>query len=325
MRIRAVTVLLATLAMAMLLWCRPLAAQQRGDSSSHEATTESYGVAVTPAIYLINFLFLYMASPDLAADMPAYRAPIPPEVATCLEQNPNGCPYAELERLFDEQDSSIAGCEEQHTVDRRLLPVRDRARLLLPLLGGGGGRSPECHWPTDCRENRRWERLAPPKFSRLAQINEPLGAERAARLARLLGMDDAMVLTDAEYNCLIGTPPRTPDQDIIVRCTNDLTNSRGSAVIPLSSYGLSVDEQGAVRSDCAPDAPCLAFNALLAGPLEEMALECGFLQKFLRVVTETPFLEFAADGSPCQEGAEPACIVEAICAGDRRGRSGCAG
>lgn len=70
-----------------------------------------------------------------------------------------------------------------------------------------------------------------------------------------------------------------------------------------------------MRSDCAPDAPCLAFDALLAGPLEEMALECGFLEKFLRVVTETPFLQFGVDGSPCQQGAEPACIVQSVCTG----------
>ena len=305
MRTRARYVLPVTLAIAVSLWGGRLAAQQPEASPGKQATSESYGVSVTPAIYLINFLFLYMASPEVAASMPAYRAPIPREVAECLEQNPNGCPYADFERLFEEQGFS----------NRRLLPIRDRASLLLPLLGGGGDLCPACLWPSECREDLRWERLAPRTVSRPEQINEPLGAQRAARLARLLGMDDGMVLTDAEYQCLIGTPPRTQDQEIIVRCTSDLTNSKGSAEIPLSSYGLSIDEDGDVRSDCAPDAPCLAFNALLAGPLEEMAVECGFLTKFLRVVTETPFLQFGVDGNPCQEGAEPACIVQSLCTG----------
>jgi len=280
-------------------------------------------VAVTPAIYLINFLLLYMASPELAASMPAYRAPIPPEVVDCLEQNPAGCPYADLARFFDEQTSSVAACEERPAVDRRLLPIRDRTRLLLSLFDGGGDRRQVCVWPSQCLEYPRWERLAPRKFSWPEQINEPLGTKRAEQLARLLGMDDGMVLSDAEYQCLIGTPPRTQDQEIIFRSTNDLTNSNGSAEIPLASYGLSVDEQGDVRSDCAPDAPCLEFNALLAGPLEEIAAECGFLEKFLRVVAETPFLQFGADGNPCQEGAKPACIVEAICTGGGGTANGC--
>jgi hypothetical protein len=75
-----------------------------------------------------------------------------------------------------------------------------------------------------------------------------------------------MILTDAEYHCLIGIPPRDHDREIIFRCIYNLTNSNGNAAIPLSSYGLNVTEQGDVRSVCAPDAPCLEFNALLGGP-----------------------------------------------------------
>ena len=92
-----------------------------------------------------------------------------------------------------------------------------------------------------------------------------------------------MILTPSEYHCLIGIPPRPPDRETIFRCIYNLTNSNGNAAIPLSSYGLNVTEQGYVRSVCAPDSPCLNFNALLGGPLEKIAAERGFLEKFLRM------------------------------------------
>ena len=158
--------------------------------------------------------------------------------------------------------------------------------------------------------------LAPRKVRQPEDINEPLGTRRADQLAHLLGMDAGMVLTDAQYNCLIGTPPRTPDREIIFNCIYNLTNSTGNAVIPLSSYGLNVTEQGDIRSVCAPDAPCLDFNALLAGRLELIAIECGFLDKFRRVLAETPLRQFIDDANPCQESGEPACLIETTCAGN---------
>jgi hypothetical protein len=129
-------------------------------------------------------------------------------------------------------------------------------------------------------------------------------------------MDAGMILTPAEYQCLIGIPPRDHDREIIFRCIYNLTNSTGNAAIPLSSYGLNVTEQGDIRSVCAPDAPCLEFNALLGGPLEAIAAECGFLDKFLRVLAETPLLQFIEDANPCQESGEPACLIETTCAGN---------
>jgi hypothetical protein len=242
---------------------------------------------LTPPIYLINFLFLYVANPEIAANMPAYRAALPQEVYDCLGQNPDGCPYADMEQYFDEQ-----------------------------AFDGGGSRNENSFWPSACQEVPRWQRLAPRKYRHPDQINEPLGMRKAGQLARLLGIDDDMILTDEEYQCLIGTPPRDPAREIIFICSNDLTNSNGNADIPLSSYGLSLNEQGDVRSDCAPKAPCLDFNDLLAGPLEEIAIECRFADKLARLVAKTPFLQFTEDGDPCQDDWEPSCIVEAACPGN---------
>jgi hypothetical protein len=68
MRTRTVAILPVTLAVAVFLWAGSLAAQELKVSRSHEAASDPYGPSVTPAIYLINFLFLYIASPDIAAN-----------------------------------------------------------------------------------------------------------------------------------------------------------------------------------------------------------------------------------------------------------------
>jgi hypothetical protein len=54
-------------------------------------------------------LFLYIANPQVAANMPAYRAPIPQAVVDCLEQNPTGCPYVDFKRFFDEEAIDSGG------------------------------------------------------------------------------------------------------------------------------------------------------------------------------------------------------------------------
>ena len=281
MRTRTVIISSLILAIAVFLCAGPLAAQPAEASRGHDVSNKVYAPSLTPAIYLVNFVFLYMAKPDLAAYLPAYKAPVPQPIVDCLEQHPEGCPYSDYSRYFDE------------LFDNR-----------------------ECFWPEACQEAATFARLAPRKVTRREQLNEPLGRRRADQLAHLLGMDAGMILTDAEYNCLIGTPPRPPVRDIIFRCIYDLTNSNGNAMIPLSSYGLNVTEQGVLRSVCAPQAPCLDFNTLLGGPLEAIAAECGFLDKFLRVLAETPLLQFIVDGNPCQESGEPACLIETTCAGN---------
>src|SRR5262245_18669479 len=94
MQPRFVTTLPALIAISVLLRAAPLAAQHVDAPSGRQTTTEFHTPALTPGIYLINFLFLYIANPDVAANLPAYKAPIPQPVVDCLEQNPAGCPYA---------------------------------------------------------------------------------------------------------------------------------------------------------------------------------------------------------------------------------------
>ena len=287
-RNRAVAALPITLAIAVSLAAAPLHAQQSEVSEGQGSATEFYGPPISPAIYLVNFLILYMVNPREAADMPAYKAPIPKAVVACLEQNPNGCPYAAFAHLFEQQTSR----------DRTVPPNK-------------------CFWPVECQLERHFVRLAPHRARRGKQINKPLGMKRAAQLAQVLGIDDSMILTEKQYRCLIGTPGnRTTDQQTFFQCIRQLTNSKGNAAIPLSSYGLYVNDEGDVRSVCAPNAPCLDVNALLLGPFEQIALECGFLHKFLRLLNQTPLLRLIPGGFACQDTHKPACIIETNCVGN---------
>ena len=243
-----------------------------------------FGVPLAPPIYLINFLLLYVSNPENAAFMPAYRVALPQEVYKCLVDNPGGCPYGEMAPFFAEQ-------------------------------AAGGGQKQRTFWPDSCQTNPRLAILAPPEDRQPDQINEPLGRKKADLLAKLLGIKPDMILTDEEYQCLIGAPPRDVSREIIYACTLDLTNSKGNTDIPLSSYGLFLNLKGDVASDCAPHAPCLEFNKLFAGPLEVIAKQCGFANKLARLVAETPFLEFVNEGHECQQAWMPtSCIAEAPCA-----------
>jgi hypothetical protein len=277
---------------AMLLAASPVMAENRPDHS--QIAGPDYGVALTPAVYFVNFLFMYFSNPDNAANMPAYRAPIPPQFATCLLANPEGCRYADYQKYFNGQDV----CAD----------------------GRGGDK---CRWELQCQVEPSSQRLAPPEFINPDQINKPLGIKHATQLARKLGIDEEIVLTPEEYQCLIGTPDqRSHAQDTIDECIPELTNSNGVADIPLSSYGLALDDplqasESLVRSVCAPQAPCLRMNEVITGgALEELALECGFGDKLQRLFTETPLLRFGILGFACQSSSiastEGACMAETI-------------
>jgi len=78
---------------------------------------------------------------------------------------------------------------------------------------------------------------------------------------------------------------RASARSILYACFIDFTASKGNqVVVPFSSYGPNLNEQGNVLSLCAPKAPCLEANeAFLLLP--EIAERCGFtdkLEQFLR-------------------------------------------
>jgi hypothetical protein len=257
--------------------------------------TVPFGVPLAPPIYFVNFLFLYFANPPTAALMPAYRAPLPQQVYDCLLANPDGCPYEQLARFFRQQaaETPWAGVDTD--------------------------------WPPYCQTTERWRDLAPPIYQNADQINEPLGEERALKLALALGMDKDMILTREEYACVMGVPPRDHAQQILYACFIDFTASKGNGVVvPFSSYGLNLDEKGNVLSLCAPKAPCLEANEVFL-QLPVIAERCGFTDKLERFLRETPVEQFIVEGGRCQHQTPDACIAATTCeSGNGRAGSGCA-
>ncbi len=299
----------AWLAIALLIPTLAAAGQSHNDHSasahdkpwgSSSETIEPMGMGLAPPVYLVSFMFMYIANPEQAAFMPAYSAALPEEVYGCLHSypfSPENCSYEKMKPYFDAQ-ASQAG------------PVRNHKTV----------------WPKLCRTDRKWQRLTPNKYRQLEQINEPLGNKRAARMAKLLGIEKDMILTKKQYQCMIAEP-RNVSQDIIYNCTRYLSNSNGNmaGIVPLSSYGLFVGPDENARSLCAPGAACLEFNKLFVPEfisdsrlqsLFDIARQCKFEKKLARLLAKTPTLQFGLEGYLCQDSTDewkPSCIVETAC------------
>ena len=252
-----------------------------------------YGIGTTPAVYLINFLLIYIGSPDAAANMPAYRAPIPLDVAECLINNPEDsdqCTIFEYANSFDGK-----------------------------LLSGSDNQYKKCALPEQCRAAPQFEAVAPPVAQHPDQLNEPLGLDRAHAMAEAMLIDKSMVLTDTEWECTLGEKgERDLTQEIVNVCLANLTNSTGNTNIPLSSYGLAVNHAGDVQSLCAPQAPCLEFNKLFFGPLENLAFQCGWLEKLHKMRTESHWKDVIGPAGNCQDeigGSKDggACLAAPVC------------
>jgi hypothetical protein len=61
------------------------------------------GASVVPPLWEVNFCLIYMLNPKLAANMPAYWAPIPKPVVAALKASPTGqVPYSEFASFFEQ-------------------------------------------------------------------------------------------------------------------------------------------------------------------------------------------------------------------------------
>jgi hypothetical protein len=222
--------------------------------------------------------------------------PLPQQVYKCLLANPDGCPYDEMARFFRRQAADKMVGRDINTV-----------------------------WPQSCQTTGQWQALAPPVYQHPDQINQPLGDEKADQLAQALGIEQDMILTDSEYLCVLGVPPRDLAREDLYVCFIDFTASKGNGVVfPFTSYGLNLNEHGDVLSLCAPRAPCLEANKVFLR-LREIADECGFTSKLERLLSQTPVLQFITEGGQCQADSGLACIAETTCSDDGvNANSGCA-
>jgi len=70
-------------------------------ANTQAGVTVEVGMSMAPTIWLVNFALIYILSPVLAADLPAYWAPIPGPVADALLASPTGqVPYAQFASEF---------------------------------------------------------------------------------------------------------------------------------------------------------------------------------------------------------------------------------
>ena len=137
MQIRTIKFPYVPLAFLVFLWAGSLAAQERGASHGFvpeaasgppSAYVEPFGVALAPPINLINFLFLYVANPEIAAFMPAYRAALPQEVYDCLSSILMAMDVLTLTcRSISTSRPSTVGVVETKTVFGQALAKRTRA------------------------------------------------------------------------------------------------------------------------------------------------------------------------------------------------------
>ena len=152
----------------------------------------------------------------------------------------------------------------------------------------------------------RYLRLAPKKASSSLQINKPLGQFKADRIAAALGFRKSKALSKEQFILLIsgqgvggGTPQARAAAKTIDESVNYLTNSNANKIIRningvptlinLGSYGLIVNEEGALESPGNTTAPTRKVNVLLQPPSScgstnastPVALPCGYVDNWL--------------------------------------------
>jgi hypothetical protein len=122
----------------------------------------------------------------------------------------------------------------------------------------------------------RYLKYAPREATRAGQVNRPLGAKAADRIARKLGLDKRHAFTPKQYRLFItgrgigGDPAAARLVDESVRI---FTNTRGRLLyanvdgtvtpIVLGSYGLMVNTAGMLESLANTDAPTRQVNSVL--------------------------------------------------------------
>lgn len=122
----------------------------------------------------------------------------------------------------------------------------------------------------------RYLRYAPREATRASQVNRPLGARAADRIARRLGLDKRHAFTPKQYRLFItgrgigGDPAAARLVDESVRIFTNTTGrpllaSVDGTVTPtvLGSYGLMVNTAGMLESLANTDAPTRQVNSVL--------------------------------------------------------------
>ena len=151
-----------------------------------------------------------------------------------------------------------------------LAPATTRTALAEPAAGATGFAMPFAGAPA-------YENVAPTQLTNPDQLNQPLGRERAERIARQIGLTAADALSDQQYQDLSAGGGIGGDRDaaeVINACVRILTNTVGRPLYSdvngrntpsvLASYGLYVNPAGQLESPANADAPTRQVNSLIA-------------------------------------------------------------
>jgi hypothetical protein len=152
----------------------------------------------------------------------------------------------------------------------------------------------------------RYRRFTPTIAQRAAQVNEPLGQERADRLAMKLGFDKSKALSRKQFALFIsgrgkggGTPEAREAAYLADSSARYLSNSTATRMyrnidgvptrILLGSYGLIVMKDGLLMSPANDSSPVLIINWVLAPepvcrflPTPPTNVPCGYMGKWMR-------------------------------------------
>jgi hypothetical protein len=122
----------------------------------------------------------------------------------------------------------------------------------------------------------RYLKYAPREATGASQVNRPLGAKAAARIARKLGLDRRHAFTPEQYRLFITGRGIGGDRDaakLVDESVRIFTNTRGRPLLAdvdgtvtptvLGSYGLMVNRAGMLQSLANTNAPTRQVNTVL--------------------------------------------------------------
>jgi hypothetical protein len=123
---------------------------------------------------------------------------------------------------------------------------------------------------------QKYQQYAPTEATSVRQINRPIGAKVADRIARKLGLDKQHAFTAKQYKLFIsgkGVGGNPADAKLVDDSVRIFTNTTGRPLyvnvngkttpVVLGSYGLFVNRAGMVESLANTDAPTRKVNVVL--------------------------------------------------------------
>lgn len=122
----------------------------------------------------------------------------------------------------------------------------------------------------------KYVRFAPPMATKRRQVNRPLGARAADRIARGIGLNRADVFTAEQYALFVtgkGVGGERAPAELVDKSVRILTNTVGTPLytkvdgrvtpVVLGSYGLMVSTDGMLQSPANKDAPTRQVNTVI--------------------------------------------------------------